>query len=97
MPDGVLVDNRFREMSAEQIYNQLEAEAEQQSGNEDGNEDSAVDRIGDAPRTERDMGQPSAPVSEGGIGQVLDAPVADEDALTIDDQSREWTIAVSQQ
>jgi predicted metal-dependent peptidase len=96
LPDGVLVDNRFREMSAEQIYNQLEAEAEQQSGNEDGSEDSAVDRMGDAPPTERDMGQPSAPVSEGGIGQVLDAPVADEDALTIDDQSREWTIAVSQ-
>jgi predicted metal-dependent peptidase len=96
LPDGVLVDNRFREMSAEQIYNQLEAEAEQQSGNEDGNEDSATDRMGEAPPTERDMGQPSAPVSEGGIGQVLDAPVSDEEAPTIEEQSREWSIAVSQ-
>jgi predicted metal-dependent peptidase len=35
-------------------------------------------------------------VSEGGIGQVLDAPVGDEEAPTIEEQSREWTIAVSQ-
>jgi predicted metal-dependent peptidase len=92
LPDGVLVDNRFRDMSAEQIYNQLEAEA----GNEDGSDGSAEDGASDAPSAERDIDQPSAPVSDGGIGQVLDAPVSDEGARTIDDQSREWTIAVSQ-
>jgi len=92
LPDGVLVDNRFRDMSAEQIYNQLEAEA----GNEDGSDGSAEDGASDAPSAERDIAQPSAPVSDGGIGQVLDAPVSDEGARTIDDQSREWTIAVSQ-
>src|SRR5579863_4285237 len=35
LPEGVLLDNRFRGMSAEQIYNLLESEASQDSGNED--------------------------------------------------------------
>src|SRR5665213_1774804 len=35
LPEGVLVDDRFREMSAEQIYNQLQTEAEQEHGDED--------------------------------------------------------------
>jgi hypothetical protein len=83
-------------MSAEQIYNQLESEAEQGSGNEEGSDGSAEDSEGDAPAAERDMDQPSAPVSEGGIGQVLDAPVGDEEAPTIEEQSREWKTAVSQ-
>jgi predicted metal-dependent peptidase len=96
LPDGALVDNRFREMSAEQIYNQIESEAEQGSGNEEGSDASAEDGAGDAPSAEREMDQPSAPVTEGGIGQVLDAPVGDEEAPTIEEQSREWTIAVSQ-
>jgi predicted metal-dependent peptidase len=96
LPDGVLVDHRFREMSAEQIYNQLESEAEQQSGDEDPSDDSAEDGTGDDPSAESDKNHPSAPVSEGGIGQVLDAPVSDEEAPTIEEQSREWTIAVSQ-
>jgi predicted metal-dependent peptidase len=96
LPDGVLVDNRFREMSAEQIYNQLEAESEEESGDGEGSAGSAEDGGGDAPSAERDMDQPSASVSEGGIGQVLDAPIGDEDATTIEEQSREWTIAVSQ-
>jgi predicted metal-dependent peptidase len=96
LPDGVLVNNRFREMSAEQIYNQLESEAEQGSGNEEGSDGSAEVGEGNAPAAERDMDQPSAPVSEGGIGQVLDAPVGNEETPTIEEQSREWTIAVSQ-
>jgi len=38
LPDGVLIDNRFRGMSAEQIYNLLESESktEQDSGKEEG-------------------------------------------------------------
>src|SRR5258708_40111424 len=35
LPDRVLINNRFRGMSAEQIYNLLETEAEHQSGNQD--------------------------------------------------------------
>ena len=38
LPDGVLIDDRFRGMSAEQIYNLLESESEQEqdAGNEGG-------------------------------------------------------------
>ncbi len=32
LPDGVLIDHRFRGMSAEQIYNVRDAEAQPQSG-----------------------------------------------------------------
>jgi predicted metal-dependent peptidase len=35
LPDGVLVDHRFRGMSAEQIYNLREGEAQPQSGGQD--------------------------------------------------------------
>ena len=35
LPEGILLDNRFRGMSAEQIYNLLETEAGQDPGRED--------------------------------------------------------------
>src|SRR5271168_2777759 len=35
LPEGVLLDNRFRGMSAEQIYNLLDSETSQDSGSED--------------------------------------------------------------
>ena len=35
LPEGVLLDNRFRGMSAERIYNLIEADAEQGSGSGD--------------------------------------------------------------
>jgi hypothetical protein len=58
LPDGVLVDNRFREMSAEQIYNQLEAEAEQGFGNEEGSDGSAEIGEGDSPAAESQTSRP---------------------------------------
>jgi predicted metal-dependent peptidase len=88
LPDGVLVDNRFREMSAEQIYNQLEAEAEEQPVTEDG--------TGDAPLLGSESDGPSAPVTEGGIGQVLDAPLPDEETPSVEEQAKEWSVAVNQ-
>ncbi len=39
-------------------------------------------------------GDPSAPVTEGGFGQVLDEPVADEETWTAEEQAREWSVAV---
>jgi predicted metal-dependent peptidase len=87
LPEGVLVDRRFREMSAEHIYNLLDTESEQQSGGEDGKNDSGGDEAADAP---------SAPVTEGGVGQVLDAPLPDEQTPTIEEQIREWNVAVNQ-
>jgi predicted metal-dependent peptidase len=35
-------------------------------------------------------------MTEGGIGQVLDAPLPDEETPTIEEQAREWNIAVNQ-
>lgn len=104
LPEGVLVDNRFREMSAEQIYNQLETGAGQQSGEEDGANSSAGCGTGDAPPAESEPGTepasesdgPSAPVTDGGIGQVLDAPLPDEETPSIEEQAREWSVAVNQ-
>jgi predicted metal-dependent peptidase len=80
LPEGVLLANRFRGMSAEQIYNLLDSETPQDSGSED----------------EGEGNEPSAPMTEGGIGQVLDAPVPDRDTPTIEEQAREWDIAVNQ-
>jgi predicted metal-dependent peptidase len=97
LPDGVLVDNRFRGMSAEQIYNLLEAEAGQRSGNEDEKSNSEGDGTRNGSSTQNDSDATSAPVTEGGIGQVLDAPSADEETPSVEEQTREWSIAVSRQ
>ena len=108
LPDGVLVSSRFREMSAEQIYNQLETEAQQESGDEDGANRSTGCGAGNTPPPkseseskpengpESELDGPSAPVSEGGIGQVLDAPLPDEATPGIAEQGREWSVAVNQ-
>jgi predicted metal-dependent peptidase len=96
LPEGVLVDDRFREMSAEQIYNQLQTEAEQEPGDQDDMQETEGDGTASPHASPGDSGEPSAPITEGGIGQVLDAPVADEETPTAEEQVREWSIAVSQ-
>jgi predicted metal-dependent peptidase len=96
LPEGVLVDDRFREMSAEQIYNQLQTEAEQEPGDQDDKKEAGGDGATSPSPTPGESGELSAPVTEGGIGQVLDAPVADEETPTAEEQAREWSIAVSQ-
>jgi hypothetical protein len=95
LPEGVLVDDRFREMSAEQIYNQLQTEAEQEPGGPDDTKEAGGDGATSPSPTPGESGELSAPVTEGGIGQVLDAPVADEETLTAEEQAREWSIAVN--
>ena len=96
LPKGVLLDNRFRGMSAEQIYNLLETEAAQDSGSEDEENESGGERSNTEPRPAGKANEPSAPMTEGGIGQVLDAPVPDKETMTIEEQEREWDIAVNQ-
>jgi len=93
LPEGVLLDNRFRGMSAEQIYNLLETESEsdQDSENEKEKREPQGNGAMDAPPSE-----PSAPVTEGGIGQVLDASPADGEPTTVEEQRREWDVAVNQ-
>jgi len=99
LPKDVLIDNRFRGMSAERIYNLIEedekqegssGQSESQPGNgSGGSQDGSlqIDPCGD---------EPSAPSTPGGIGQVLDAPAPEGDGLSIAEQAREWQIAVKQ-
>src|SRR5271170_4462247 len=68
LPDGVLIDNRFRGMSSEQIYNLLESESESEterdSGHEGGDEPEG-DESNDGTSGGGDSNSPSAPVTEG--------------------------------
>jgi len=100
LPDGVLLDDRFRGMSAEQIYNLLESESESESETDSGHEDEDDEPGGEESKDETsgsgDSNSPSAPVTEGGIGQVLDAPLPDQETPTIEQQAREWDVAVNQ-
>ena len=92
------MDNRFRGMSAEQIYSLLESESQtdQDSGHEGEEGDSGKEESKDEEPGEGDSDSPSTPVTEGGIGQVLDAPPPDEETPTIEEQTREWDVAVNQ-
>jgi predicted metal-dependent peptidase len=98
LPEGVLLDNRFRGMSAEQIYNLLETESEQEpgAGNEDGQGGTGAEGPSNEPSSQGDVNEPSSPETEGGIGQVLDAPPPDDEIPTIEEQAREWNVAVNQ-
>ncbi|MGB6688496.1 MAG: VWA-like domain-containing protein [Terracidiphilus sp.] len=100
LPKDVLINNRFRGMSAERIYNLIEedekekgstGQSESQPGNgSGGSEDGSVQNnpCGD---------EPSAPSTPGGVGQVLDASAPEEgDGPSIAEQAREWQIAVEQ-
>ena len=96
LPDGVLVDDRFREMSAEQIYNQIQTEAEQGPGEQDDAEYPEGKGTADPSSPPGSSDAILAPVTEGGIGQVLDAPLPDEETPTVEEQVREWSVAVNQ-
>jgi predicted metal-dependent peptidase len=96
LPDDVLVDPRFRGMSAEQIYNLREAEAQPQSDDQSESEQNTGSESNDSAGDGNESGTPSVPESQGGIGQVIDAPEAGDDAPGIDEQVRDWEIAVNQ-
>jgi hypothetical protein len=96
LPDDVLVDPRFRGMSAEQIYNLREAEAQPQSDDQSESEQNTGPESNDSAGDENDGGTPSVPESQGGIGQVIDAPEAGDDMPGIEEQVRDWEIAVNQ-
>ena len=98
LPEGVLLDNRFRGMSAEQIYNLLETESEQEpdAGSENTQGGTGAGGPSNEPSSQGDVNEPSAPETEGGIGQVLDAPPPNDETPTIEEQEREWNVAVNQ-
>jgi predicted metal-dependent peptidase len=103
LPEGVLVDNRFRGMSAERIYNLIEDEEDRDSSNEQSSSDdqpaegAPSEKADLEPEDKEGEGKPSAPSTPGGIGQVIDAiePESGE-ASTLPEQAREWQIAVEQ-
>jgi predicted metal-dependent peptidase len=100
LPKDVLFDNRFRGMSAEQIYNLIE-EDDKQPGSS-GQPDSQPGTGSGGPengsvQNDASGEEPTAPLTPGGVGQVLDAqePEAGE-VPSIAEQAREWQIAVEQ-
>ena len=95
LPEGILLENRFRGMSAEQIYNLLESEEDSDADSDD-EQQAAASTESRSGLEESDSNEPSAPETDGGIGQVLDAPMENDDSLTAQEQVREWEIAVKQ-
>jgi Putative metallopeptidase domain len=100
LPKKALMDHRFRGMSAEEIYNRLEAEEGQSSSDQVGDR-SQQGCSGDGGE-EQATGDPNAdtrqvPETTGGIGQVLDAATGTEGgSSSVEEQKREWQIAVQQ-
>jgi predicted metal-dependent peptidase len=105
LPKDVLLDNRFRGMSAERIYNLLEEEEQNQSSSSDAesqSQDDSADSGGgsnssESSSSEENVNEPRAPRTPGGIGQVLDAPEPENgEGDTVAEQARDWQIAVEQ-
>lgn len=97
LPEGVLVEDRFRGMSAEQIYNLLDSEEDSGGDSREDDHKGSAGGGADALPAAGESGDPSAPVTEGGIGQVLDAPKAgDDDSPSIEQQARDWDVALKQ-
>jgi predicted metal-dependent peptidase len=100
LPKDVLLDNRFRGMSAERIYNLIEADEKQEGSS--GQSESHVGNRSSAPKDDSVQNgeagsEPQAPSTPGGVGQVLDAPEPEgESGPSVTEQAREWQIAVEQ-
>jgi len=100
LPKDVLIDNRFRGMSAERIYNLIE-EDEKQEGSTGQSESLPGDGSGGSEdsslQSDEAGNEPHAPSTPGGVGQVLDAPEPEaESAPSVAEQAREWEIAAEQ-
>jgi predicted metal-dependent peptidase len=95
LPEGVLLESRFRGVSAEQIYNLLESEEGADPDTDSDQQTSASTDPNSGPDGS-ESSEPSAPETDGGIGQVLDVPTESDDSPTKQEQAREWEIAVKQ-
>jgi predicted metal-dependent peptidase len=101
LPADALLNNRFRNMSAERIYNLLADEGDGGNGQEATNGSTApvqghAESIGDSANP-----QPGAPAMPGGFGQVIDGmnPEHPGQPATCDqirEQEHDWQIAVRQ-
>ena len=82
LPKDVLIDHRFRGMSAERIYNLIEEQQDQDGSNgERKNPDGAAPdgEWGKQADNQEYDGEPTVPTTPGGFGQVLDAPEPEGD------------------
>ena len=100
LPKDVLIDNRFRGMSAERIYNLIE-QNEKQAGSSGRAESETGNGAGatgnNKPQNDPAGDEPDAPWTPGGVGQVLDAAVPEAGAgPSVAEQARDWEIAVEQ-
>ena len=92
LPKDVLIDDRFRGMSAERIYNLIEKQSQ-----EDGSDRKSESQTQPGGESNDEASEPSAPPTPGGIGQVLDAiEPEDGQGQTVAEQARDWQIAVEQ-
>jgi len=100
LPKDVLIDDRFRGMSAERIYNLIAEDKNQDASSGHGerqpSSESGASR-NTPPENDQAGNEPSAPSTPGGIGQVLDAPQHENgEGKTVAEQARNWQVAVEQ-
>lgn len=100
LPKGILLDNSYRGMSAEAIYNRIAQEQEESGGDpKDGSAGQGKDG-GQGQKPDQTPGQ--RPVeTPGGFGQVMDAPNPEEPGQTatpaqISQQEQQWSEATTQ-
>jgi predicted metal-dependent peptidase len=100
LPKDVLLEDRFRGMSAERIYNLIEDEepgSQQQAESSDGSDESPESGEDQETSCEGSPGAPNVPETPGGFGQVLDAPLpTDDGGKDATELARDWQIAVEQ-
>jgi hypothetical protein len=100
LPKDVLIDDRFRAMSAERIYNLIEEDRKQEGSSVEGESrpgDGSGAQGNSSPQSDPAGDEPQAPPTPGGVGQVLDAPEPEAGVgPSIAEQAREWQIAVEQ-
>ncbi len=105
LPPSALLDDRFRGMSAEQIYSLLARERDESAAGSGSSNSSS--RAGSQPGNKQsdptgsEQGSSQAPETPGGFGQVLDAPNPDQPGAPatpdqLREQEREWRVAVQQ-
>ena len=99
LPKDVLIEHRFRGMSAERIYNLIDEQQDQDSSTERRKCGWCCfwRRWRKTTRQEECERRAHCASNTGGIGQVLDAPQPEgDDGDTVAEQAREWKIAVEQ-
>ena len=100
LPKDVLIDDRFRGMSAERIYNLIEEDKNQEGSSGQSESKPATGSGGSeyvSLQNDEAGSEPHAPATPGGVGQVLDAPEPEtESGPSVAEQTREWQIAVEQ-